>query len=171
MLAIRDVVESDYERIISLNDAEVSQTSPMDINRLGSLIQASAYSKVATEDGQVVAFLIALGADAGYENENFSWFKKRFADFLYVDRIVVSAEFSGRRIGSKLYADLFGFARSRGLEMITCEYNIEPPNPASRVFHDKFGFSEVGTQWVSSGTKHVSLQMAETQPITPGGCR
>jgi predicted GNAT superfamily acetyltransferase len=43
---------------------------------------------------------------------------------------------------------------------VTCEYNIEPPNEASRRFHDKFGFREIGTQWLDDGTKRVSLQAA-----------
>lgn len=55
----------------------------------------------------------------------------------------------------------YEFARAREIGAITCEYNIDPPNPASRAFHDKFGFRELGTQWVAGGTKHVSLQAAE----------
>lgn len=162
MANIRDIVESDFESIIKLNDAEVLQTSPMGLSRLHLLIQMSSYCKVATVEGQVVAFLIALGADAPYENDNYTWFSARFPSFLYVDRIIVSADYSGHRIGSKLYAGMFDFARSQGISMIACEYNIEPPNPASRVFHDRFGFKELGTQWVSNGTKLVSLQVAET---------
>ena len=162
MLEIREIVQPDFESVLALNDAEVLQTSPMDLDRLCSLVEMASYCKVVTVEGQVVAFLIALDADAPYENDNHSLFKTRFPSFLYVDRIVVSADFAGRRIGSKLYEDLFGFARSQGIKMITCEYNIEPPNPASRVFHDRFGFKEFGTQWVANGTKQVSLQAAET---------
>ncbi|MBU3823852.1 MAG: GNAT family N-acetyltransferase [Candidatus Oceanisphaera merdipullorum] len=80
---------------------------------------------------------------------------------MYVDRIVVSTDFSGHKIGSKLYTDMFGFARLQGINTIACEYNIEPPNPPTRAFHDKFGFKELGMQWVASGTKLVSLQAAE----------
>jgi hypothetical protein len=43
---------------------------------------------------------------------------------------------------------------------VTCEYNLFPPNEPSRLFHDRFGFREQGTQWVASGTKRVSLQAA-----------
>lgn len=45
---------------------------------------------------------------------------------------------------------------------IVCEYNIVPPNEPSRIFHDKFGFHEVGSQWLGKGSKQVSLQVAET---------
>jgi len=161
MTHIRDMVESDFESIIRLNDAEVQQTSQMDLDRLGLLVQMSSYCKVATVEDQIAAFLIALREGAPYENDNYKWFASRFPSFLYVDRIVVGAHFSGHKIGSKLYGELFEFARSHRVEAITCEYNIEPPNPASRAFHDKFGFKQVGTQWVAGGTKQVSLQAAE----------
>ncbi|MFD0739780.1 GNAT family N-acetyltransferase [Lysobacter koreensis] len=160
MIHIRDMVESDFERVVRLNDAEVQQTSQMDRDRLGLLVHLSSYCKVATVDGHVAAFLIALREGAPYQNDNYQWFAGRFPSFLYVDRIVVGADFSGRKIGSSLYGEMFEFARAHRVEAITCEYNIEPPNPASRAFHDRFGFKEVGRQWVAAGTKQVSLQAA-----------
>jgi hypothetical protein len=44
---------------------------------------------------------------------------------------------------------------------VTCEYNLVPANEPSRRFHDKFGFREMGTQWLANGAKQVSLQAAE----------
>lgn len=158
MIDIRDVVESDFTSIVRLNDAEVQQTSTMDVQRLAVLLGLSCYSKVAVLDDQVVAFLIALRDGAAYENDNYAWFTARFARFLYVDRIVVDARFSGRKIASKLYEAMFAYAGSQDIANITCEYNLEPPNPASRAFHHKFGFREVGTQWLAGGSKQVSLQ-------------
>jgi predicted GNAT superfamily acetyltransferase len=101
--------------------------------------------------------------DAPYVNDNFSWFAARYSAFVYVDRIVVSASFGRNKLGSLLYTDLFAYARANRLPLVTCEYNIIPPNEPSRRFHDKFGFEEVGTQWVSNGAKRVSLQAAETR--------
>ena len=160
MTHIRDVVEADFETIVALNDGEVQQTSPMDVNRLRFLVALSSYCKVVTVENKAVAFLIALREGAPYENDNYRWFSERFTTFIYVDRIVVHAGFSGRGVGKKLYRDLFEFARSQRVATVTCEYNIEPPNPASQIFHDKFGFRELGTHWVAHGTKRVSLQAA-----------
>jgi predicted GNAT superfamily acetyltransferase len=162
MEEIRTVAESDFESILRLNDAEVQQTSQMDLDRLLGLVHMATYCKVATVEEQVAAFLIALREGAPYENDNYRWFASRLPSFLYVDRIVVDSNFFGRRIGSRLYDDLFAFARARGIGTIVCEYNIVPPNSASRAFHEKFGFKELDTQWVAVGTKHVSLQAAET---------
>ena len=160
MTHIRDVVDADFEAIVALNDGEVQQTSPMDVNRLRFLVALSSYCKVVTVENKVVAFLIALREGAPYENDNYRWFSERLSTFMYVDRIVVEAGFSGRGVGKKLYGNLFEFARSQRVATMTCEYNIEPPNPASQIFHDKFGFKELGTHWVANGTKRVSLQAA-----------
>lgn len=162
MEEIRTAAESDFATILKLNAAEVQQTSPLHLDGLRSLVRMVAYCKVVTIQEQVVAFLIALREGAAYENANYEWFARRFPRFLYVDRVVVDSLFAGRRIGSKLYHNLFAFAREEKIETITCEYNVTPPNPASRKFHDKFGFKELGTQWVADGTKQVSLQAAET---------
>ncbi len=161
MVDTRTVTESDFPAIIALNDAEVQKTSPMDMDRLRSLVRMSAHATVATVGNRVVAFLIALQDGVPYENENYGWFASRFPRFLYVDRIVVDADFSGRGIGRQLYDTLFAFARAQRIGTITCEYNIVPPNPASRAFHDGFGFRELATQWVAGGAKLVSLQAVE----------
>jgi len=162
MEQIRNAVESDFPAIVRLNEAEVDKTSPMDRERLGLLVGMSSYCKVVDVDGQVAGFLIAMADGAPYKNDNYAWFAARLPKFLYVDRIVVDARFAGRGLGSRLYQDLFAFARAQGIATITCEYNIDPPNLPSRAFHDKFGFRELGTQWVAGGTKQVSLQAAQT---------
>lgn len=78
------------------------------------------------------------------------------------NRVVVDARYSGSGIGRRLYDDRFEFARARGIGSITCEYNIEPPNPASRAFRARFGFKEIGTQWGAGDSRQDSLQAAET---------
>jgi predicted GNAT superfamily acetyltransferase len=160
-IVIRDAMEEDFSRILILNEIEVQQTSAMNWARLDTLAQMASYHKVALVDGVVAAFLLAFREGAPYENANYEWFAARFPRFVYVDRIVVSTEFSGLKIGSLLYQDLFEYARAQEVHTIACEYNIQPPNPASQAFHNKFGFTELGSQWVANGSKQVSLQIAE----------
>ena len=162
VVAIRDAAPGDFEAICALNLAEVQHTSPMDAARLGVLHQMAACHKVGTVDGHVVAFLLAIRNGATYANDNFEWFARRFPRFLYVDRIVVAADARSLRLGTLLYEDLFRFARVNAIPLVTCEYNIFPPNEPSRRFHDRFGFREQGTQWVYNDTKQVSLQAAQT---------
>ncbi|WOJ92297.1 GNAT family N-acetyltransferase [Congregibacter variabilis] len=163
MIAIRDIAAHDFKQVIALNESEVLQTSPMDEDHLRSLVTLSSVHRVATVDEVVVAFLIAIASDAPYQNDNYRWFSERFSNFLYVDRVVVRADFSGRGVGGRLYADMFDLAQSQGIEVITCEYSIDPPNPASRAFHSRFGFAEVGSHWVSKHSKKVSLQALNMQ--------
>lgn len=161
-VVVRDAEPGDFEIICELNLAEVQYTSAMDRARLLELHNLSCYHKVASVDGNVCGFLLAMCNGAAYQNDNFEWFANRYASFIYVDRIVVSSVVRGLRLGSRLYEDLFGYARSKAVPRVTCEYNIVPPNEPSRRFHDKFGFKEQGTQWVAKGTKQVSLQAAAT---------
>jgi predicted GNAT superfamily acetyltransferase len=161
-VVIRNAAASDFTAVCALNLAEVHLTSAMDTARLAALDGFSCYHKVACVSGSVAAFLLAMRHGAPYPNENFAWFARRYTRFIYVDRIVVSPAFKGLRIGSLLYEDLFRYARKIAVPVVTCEYNIVPPNEASRIFHDKFGFMQQGTQWVAGGTKRVSLQAAET---------
>ena len=158
---IRAAAPGDFESICALNLAEVQHTSAMDVARLAELNAISCYHRVANLGGIVSAFLLAMCNGSAYKNENFEWFSKKYARFIYIDRIVVSSASRGQRLGSLLYEDMFRHARSKAIPLVTCEYNIVPPNEPSRLFHDKFGFTEQGTQWVANGTKRVSLQVAE----------
>ena len=163
--ALRDATDADFDRIVALNAAVVRETSAMALDDLRRLHTLAFHHRVATVDGTVVAFLLAMRDGAAYVNENFAWFASRYPRFVYVDRIVVDAAMSGLGIGRRLYEDLFARARAEGIGIVACEYNLEPPNPASKAFHDRFGFTEVGRQHVAGGSKLVSLQIAHpTEP-------
>lgn len=158
---IREITSADLVRILEINEVEVQQTSALDSQQLELLLGMAGYGRVATVEGQVVAFIIALAEGTAYASDNYHWFSARYPRFLYIDRIVVGADFTGRRIGRALYDNLFAFARTQGVKMITCEYNLEPPNPESAACHRQFGFSEQGQQRVAGGSKLVSLQALE----------
>lgn len=160
---IRDATTADFPRIVALNAAEVAHTSVMDAARLAALYDAACLHRVAEVDGGVAAFLLAFRDGAHYPNPNFDWFAARYPSFVYVDRVVVDARFNGRGIGSLLYRDLFDHARRTGAPVVTCEFNVVPPNEASARFHARRGFAEVGRQWLDQGRKQVSLQAAPTE--------
>lgn len=159
-IELRDARPADFAAVVALNASEVSHTSAMDEARLRQLHGYACYHKVVEIDGVVAAFLLAMREGCGYVNANFEWFAARYPSFLYVDRIVVGASHQGLRLGTLLYRDLFEFARTQGIPLVACEYNLVPPNEPSRIFHDKFGFQEVGSQWLEGGAKQVSLQVA-----------
>jgi len=160
MTKIRDAQEADFNAILQLNAGEEVQTSAMDREKLVVLHGLASHHRVAEVNGQIAAFILVMRETARYQSENFTWFSSRYPRFLYIDRIVVAQRFGGRKIGSALYTDLMGAARADGVNLLVCEYNLDPPNPASKAFHARFGFAEVGTQRVANGAKLVSLQAA-----------
>lgn len=155
---LRDAVVADHDAIVALNAAEVRHTSAMDRVRLGELAALAGHHRVATVDGRVAAFLLAMPDHVAYVNDNYAWFAARYARFVYVDRVVVGADWQGRRLGSLLYEDLFAWARTHAVPCVVCEFNLVPPNEPSRAFHARHGFAEVGRQWL--GDKQVSMQFA-----------
>lgn len=149
-----------FPAILDLNARSVELLSPLDAAQLAHLHTHAAYHKVMWVDQQITAFLIAFAPGAPYDSINYQWFEAQMSNFLYVDRIVVAESVRGRGLASLLYRDLFATAAARGHACVVCEYDIDPPNPASAAFHQRFGFVEVGTQRVAGGKKAVSLQRA-----------
>lgn len=164
---IRDAVDSDFPAVLALNAESERFLSPMDLTRLQRLHRMAACHRIVEMQGKTVAFLLAFREGADYDSPNYRWFGERYRQFLYVDRVVVAATEQGKRLGALLYDDLFAFARTGGIERITCEFDIDPPNEASRRFHARYGFREVGTQRVAGGKKQVSLQEAPSRRPPP----
>jgi uncharacterized protein len=104
------------------------------------------------------------GAD--YESENYAFFEARGVDHLYVDRIVVAASERGAGLGAVLYEAVFAAAAAEGRREVTCEVNLDPPNPGSLAFHERLGFRSVGTQATKGGTVTVSLLAAAVPGAT-----
>ncbi|OOG55447.1 GNAT family N-acetyltransferase [Rhodanobacter sp. C03] len=155
---LRDVTSADFPAILALNEAFVSVLSPLDDVRLAHLHAQAALHRVIEQDGRIEAFLLAFREGADYDSSNYRWFAQRHARFLYVDRIVVAADTQAQGAGSRLYRDVYALASRDDVPLITCEFDIEPPNPASERFHARLGFREVGRQQLDDGRKTVSLQ-------------
>jgi len=158
-LNLRDAQPADLPAILALNEASVRFLSPLTLARLEALHRSAAYHKVVDIEGEIAAFLLAFREGAPYDSPNYLWFVERYPHFLYVDRIVVAAAHRGSGFGATLYDDIAAFAARTGVPWLTCEFDIEPPNPASMRFHERMGFGEVGTQTIGDGKKRVSLQV------------
>lgn len=155
---LRDARPADFPAILDLNEAFVAVLSPLDGKRLARLHAHAALHRVIENEERIEAFLLAFREGADYDSPNYRWFAQRYARFLYVDRIVVAADIHARGAGSMLYRDAIALARRDAVPIITCEFDIEPPNPASARFHASQGFREVGRQQLHGGRKTVSLQ-------------
>ena len=66
----------------------------------------------------------------------------------------------GNRLGQALYAAVFAEAERLGLPEVTCEVNLDPPNPGSLAFHERLGFERLGSQATKGGSVTVALLAA-----------
>jgi predicted GNAT superfamily acetyltransferase len=102
-MIIRPVESKDIDTILELNEKSVKVLSPLNRPALLGLIEMSILTVVVEEDHQVAGFLIGLTQGVAYESINYAWFNNQYEAFFYVDRIVVSDQFRGQGIASKLY--------------------------------------------------------------------
>jgi uncharacterized protein len=150
---IQDLGLLDIAAMLTLNNANVAETSLLDEAGMNALLRAAFYAR-GTDRG-ATAFLIALDHNAAYVNPNFSWFREHRKSFVYIDRVIIAQASRGHGIGRKLYQDLFAAASQAGHDRIVCEVNIRPPNPASEAFHAAMGFIGIGDATIHDGKKTV----------------
>lgn len=142
--SIRDVTEGDLSEALALNNGAVPNMNELDLHAMRHFAESAPWFRVATREGAIAGFIIALRPDSVYDSPNFRWFQEHYDDFVYVDRIVVAAGARRGGVGRALYADLDGWARKVGAPRLCAEVNLHPPNPTSIEFHRSNGWKEVG---------------------------
>lgn len=146
--AIIDVRAMPRGAVLALNNRHAVELSFLDASRLDRLIAASCYARGV---GAAEAFLLAFDQDAAYDSPNFLWFRRRWARFVYVDRVVVAGRARGRGLARRLYADFLAWAAAAGHALVACEVNVDPPNPASDALHAALGFAAAGEAALADG--------------------
>ncbi|MCU0984788.1 MAG: GNAT family N-acetyltransferase [Acetobacteraceae bacterium] len=149
---IRPLRQADHAWVLALNAAHEVETGQLDAASLAARLARSAHAAVAEPEA---GFLLAFSPDSGLDSPNFRWFSARSADFLYIDRVIVSAARRGRGLAASLYRDAAEAARRLGLHALVAEVNLDPPNPASLAFHEKAGFTTVGEARLAASGKTV----------------
>jgi uncharacterized protein len=142
-IQLRDVLSSDLDTILAINNNAGESILPIDRNRMARFLEIARYFKVAEIEGQVAGFLIALTPEADYDSPNFNWFKSRYPEFVYIDRVVMTPNHRRSGVGRLFYADILSFAELRQPILVT-EVFIEPRDDVSMVFFATQGFSEAG---------------------------
>lgn len=148
----------DVDGVLALNQNALPEVSELTTESLARLAKQADYFKCAVgDDDEAIAFLLAMREGKDYASLNYQWFSQRYDSFLYIDRVVVAPSHQGQGIGQQLYNDLESTARRLSLPCLTCEVNLQPPNPISLAFHTRFGFQAVGQQATEGGKKQVQL--------------
>lgn len=148
-------------RIVELNDAAAPAVPVTTTDDMRRLLELSSLALVAADDDDAVhGFVVAVDPGSSYGSENYRFFEDRGRTHLYVDRIVVDPAARGSGVGRLLYDAVFQRARSNGRGEVTCEVNLEPPNPDSLAFHERLGFRKVAEQSTKGGTVRVALLAA-----------
>jgi predicted GNAT superfamily acetyltransferase len=138
---LRAPTPSDLPALLALNNAHAAELGALSAEALSHLFEISFRART-TDDAD--AFFIALQQGAKYDSQNYRWFAERFTRFAYIDRVVVAAGARKAGVGRALYYDLIEAALHAGHDVLACEVNVEPPNPASDAFHAALGFQEIG---------------------------
>jgi len=139
-------LESDIDAALELNNANAPAVGEIDHADLGFLIEHSLYS-FAIGDETLHAFCITFAPGAPYMSVNYQWFSRKYPEFVYLDRIVVSEQMRNKTLGAKLYSAVERrMIKDRCAPLLTCEVNLKPPNLGSIRFHNRIGFREVGQQ-------------------------
>ncbi len=147
--------------VLALNNEHAAELSWLEPEELSALVAIAFHAR---RIGDVDAFMLAFDQSAAYASPNFLWFRERYPSFVYVDRIAVAGSARGRGLARLLYEDLSARAAAAGHDMVCCEVNSDPPNPASDAFHLALGFQEVGSATIHGGSKSVRYFVRSLSP-------
>jgi len=161
---LRAVDAADVPTLAALNDAAVPAVNALGTDGLAAHVPECDLALVAAGEDGPLGFLLALAPGSGYASENYRWFSEHVPGSLYVDRVVVAPDAHGQGVGRLLYEAVDARARELGLGRVTCEVNLDPPNPGSLAFHARLGFEQVGELVTKGGTVRVALLAKPVEP-------
>ena len=165
-VTVRTLTADDALSLAALNDLAAPAVPVTAPAALAQLVDLAHVALGLQREGELVGFVLAMAPATAYDSENYVYFESRGVDHLYVDRIVIAESERGRGLGVVLYDAVFADARAHGRREVTCEVNLDPPNPGSLVFHERLGFHQVGTQATKGGAVTVALLAAPVLPRT-----
>lgn len=157
-MRLRPITPTDHEAVLGLNERNVELLAPLDEARLTQLVAMADSASVIDVDGAFAGNVVTFRSGSAYDGENFGWFSQRYADFCYLDRVVIHEDFRRRGLGSQVYDEL---EAACGNPVFALEVNLDPPNAASLAFHRARGFVEVGQR--DSNGHLVSLMVKRLQ--------
>lgn len=157
---LRPIDEGDIQLLRLINNDAYPAVPRATGDEMAALVENSSWGLVATREDEIAGFVLCFDPGVDYDSENYRYFESHFDSHFYIDRIVIAKPFRGAGLGVALYESVFDEAKKRGAESVTCEVNLDPPNPVSIAFHRRMGFGDVGTQDTKGGSVLVQLMAA-----------
>jgi predicted GNAT superfamily acetyltransferase len=156
-----DLDSTHLDAVVEINNAGYPAVPHTTRAELEQLAKVCSLAWVVLDDaGEVAGFVMAVDPGADYDSENYRYFESHYRNHLYIDRVVLGDSLRGQGVGTTLYAQVFEHATQAGRDFVTCEVNLEPPNPGSLRFHHRQGFEDVSTQATKGGSVVVQLLAA-----------
>jgi len=159
-IVIRDVREHELDSVLALNNNAGLAILPLDMARLQRFHQDAGYFRVAERDGNLAGFLVGFGSAIDHDSSNFAWFRERYPEFFYIDRIVVASRRRGGGVGRAFYADVQSYAELR-YPQLACEVFLDHGADPALLFHGSFDFKEVGQNLMPGLGVRASMLMKE----------
>jgi predicted GNAT superfamily acetyltransferase len=159
-IVIRDVREHELDSVLALNNNAGLAILPLDSAKVRRFYETAEYFRVAERDGNLAGFLVGFGSGVNHDSSNFAWFRERYPQFFYIDRIVVASRRRGGGVGRAFYADVQSFAELR-YPQLACEVFLDHGADPALLFHGSFGFREVGQNVMAEAEVRASMLMKE----------
>ena len=142
-MEIRNLAPANIEAIWAINEQGLPGTGRVSEQEISDLLQFSSLSVGVFDGNELLGFVICLPPRTRYGSLNYQWFNDHYNAFVYVDRIAVSTLQRNQGVGTKLYDAVVAYSKE-GKIPIAAEVNLNPPNPGSIRFHERFHFEQVG---------------------------
>jgi len=156
VIEIREMQRADLRRVHDINQENVPAVGSETFDDLCDIFDQCTINLVAVDqqrDGLVAGFCMCMPPDTAYDSPNYLFFVDRYDDFVYLDRVAITAGYQGRGIGPMLYREVESRTTA---PLFTLEVNVKPLNEGSLRFHTREGFEEVAQLETRPG-KIVSL--------------
>lgn len=142
---IREFKPQDLGWLLTLNNEAVPAVNKLTEDELLHIIGLADKTFIAEDKGLLLGAVILMreGHMAEYPSKNYAWHSNKFAQHLYVDRIIIAGDVRGKGVGKKLYQEAIRLGNSQKVPL-TAEVNLIPNNPASHAFHQRLGFEVSG---------------------------
>src|SRR5690606_41443597 len=98
-IEIRDARAADLDAVLALSEAVVPAVNSVPMAQLEKFQREAVYFRVALAGGDLAGYLIGLTPNADYPSPNIPWFRRRYRDFGYVDRLEIASIASHLAVG------------------------------------------------------------------------